>query len=140
VAAPTGRDAYLVSYGVVGNELRVQFSISHDQGATWTAPRTLGIPPGLRADNQILPTVAIAPDGRLDIVYYDLAVPSLLENTYLISSSDGGARFSSPQLLSSARSNTSLESTFGNGPFDGVSSSLPPMARPSLPGRTIAAP
>lgn len=119
VAGPSGRDAYLVSYGLVSNIFRVQFSVSHDAGKTWGVPRTIGIPPRLAGDNQVLPTIAIAPNGRLDIVYYDLAVPSLFENTYLISSSDQGATFSPPQLLSSARSNTSLESTFGNGPFDG---------------------
>lgn len=119
LAAPSGKDVYLTSYGLVDGVYRVQFSVSRDLGRTWSEQRTIGIPSGLSGDNQILPSIAVAPDGRLDIVYYDLATPSLLENTYLISSSDGGATFSKPDRISTVSSDTTIQRVFGNGPFDG---------------------
>jgi hypothetical protein len=110
-----------VNHSLIGSSYRLQFSSSSDAGRTWSAARIIGIPPGLTADNQVVPTMSIAPDGRIDIVYYDLAEPSGLENTYLTSSSDGGSTFSTPQLLSSAPSNTATgpQFGFGNGEHEG---------------------
>ncbi len=120
VPAPSGRDTYLVSYGLIDDTFRVQLSISHDAAKTWGTARTIGIPRGRAGDNQVLPTIAIAPNGRLDIVYYDLG-PSLREDTYLISSSNGSNSFSTPELLSGAPSNTQDKPRggFGNDPFSG---------------------
>ena len=119
---PSGNDLFLVSYGLVDNIFRVRFTVSHDGGATWSPDEDLGIPAGSEGHEQILPSISMAPSGRLDIVYYDLDPITLEENTYLISSNDGGATFSTPQLLSSAPSNTTIKPVsggFGNSPFPG---------------------
>jgi hypothetical protein len=112
-------EAYLVSYGLesgLGDDVfRVRFSASHDGGATWGRAHTVGLPRGLEGHHQIAPTIARAPNGRLDVVFYDLATPSLLENTYLTSSSDEGASFGAPRLLSSVPSDTNIRPAFGFG-------------------------
>jgi len=119
VAGRSAGDVHLVSYGLesgLGDDLfRVRFSSSHDGGATWSRARTIGIPPGADAHHQITPSISRAPNGRLDIVFYDLAAPSQLENTYLISSSDGGRSFGSPRLLSAVPSDTNIRPAFGFG-------------------------
>ena len=119
---PSADHVYLVSYGLESRSgddvFRVRFSVSRDGGASWSAARTLGAPPGLEGHHQITPSISTAPNGRIDIVYHDLATPSQLENTYLISSSDGGRSFGAPRLLSSVPSDTRIRPSagFGQGP------------------------
>ncbi|HWG72776.1 MAG TPA: sialidase family protein, partial [Acidimicrobiales bacterium] len=121
VAAPTQGLVYAATQAVVGNSYRIQVAVSHDYGATWRAQRTIAIPPGLAADSQIFPNIAVAPNGRVDIVYYDFTVPGGVETTYLSSSTDGGNSFSTPRLISDAPSSIFVGSGFGvaNGSFGG---------------------
>lgn len=118
-AGRSAGDAYLASYGLEsgpGDDVfRVRFSASSDGGATWSQGRSVGIPSGSDEHHQITPTISRAPNGRLDVVYYDLAAPSQLENTYLISSTDGGESFGGPRLLSGVPSDTNIRPAFGFG-------------------------
>jgi hypothetical protein len=69
----------------------VMVSRSDDRGATWSPPRRLG--PG--AGGQFLPGVGVAPDGRVDVAYYDRSrdPDDVLAEVVLASSSDGGRSF-----------------------------------------------
>jgi hypothetical protein len=100
------------SYLGAGDIFRFRFAASTDAGQTWNETGPLGIPAGLETDHQLVPNVAVAPNGRIDIAYYDLAQPSGIEDTYLISSFDGGRSFSTPRKISSAPSPTT--GTTGN--------------------------
>ncbi|MHB1536401.1 MAG: sialidase family protein, partial [Acidimicrobiales bacterium] len=120
----------------VGGVLRIEVSISHDHGANWSSPATVGIPPGGAADSQIFPNLAVAPDGRVDLAYYNLAQPptplpvpppqgtyqrsSLLETTWVTSSTDEGVSWSIPRLVSDAPSSTGIEAAYvDNGSYGG---------------------
>ena len=71
----------------------VVLSRSDDRGATWSPPRRLGPAAG----GQFLPGVAVAPDGRVDVAYYDRSGDpgDILAEVVLASSSDGGRSFAS---------------------------------------------
>lgn len=93
---------------------------SRDAGRRWSRPRIIGIPLGGLSDRQIRPWVSVARDGRVDVVYYDLTPTDTYENTYYISSANGGRTFSRPILLSSRPSDVKTapfggkRSDFGN--------------------------
>jgi hypothetical protein len=69
----------------------VLVSRSDDSGATWSPPRRLGPAAG----GQFLPGVGVAPDGRVDVAYYDRSrdPEDVLAEVVLASSSDGGRSF-----------------------------------------------
>ena len=71
----------------------VLVSRSDDRGATWSPPRRLGPAAG----GQFLPGVAVGPDGRVDVAYYDRSgdPDDVLAEVVLASSSDGGRSFAS---------------------------------------------
>ena len=71
----------------------VVLSRSDDRGATWSPPRRLGPAAG----GQFLPGVAVAPDGRVDVAFYDRSGDpgDVLAEVVLASSSDGGRSFAS---------------------------------------------
>ena len=71
----------------------VMVSRSDDRGTTWSPPRRLGPAAG----GQFLPGVAVAPDGRVDVAYYDRSrdPDDVLAEVVLASSSDGGRSFAS---------------------------------------------
>ena len=71
----------------------VMLSRSDDRGTTWSPPRRLGPAAG----GQFLPGVAVAPDGRVDVAYYDRSgdPDDVLAEVVLDSSSDGGRTFAS---------------------------------------------
>ncbi|MGH9075906.1 MAG: sialidase family protein, partial [Acidimicrobiales bacterium] len=104
---------------LMGQQGRVLFAISTDYGATWSVPRVIGVPAGLGSDSQLTPAVAVAPNGRIDIVYYDINAAGSSESTYLTSSANQGTSFSAPQLLSSVASNLDVGpgGGFGNDSF-----------------------
>jgi hypothetical protein len=69
----------------------VMLARSDDRGTSWTAPRRLGPAAG----GQFLPGVGVAPDGRVDVAYYDRSRDpgDVLAEIVLASSSDGGRSF-----------------------------------------------
>ena len=74
----------------------VMLSRSDDRGTTWSPPRRLGPAAG----GQFLPGVAVAPDGRVDVAYYDRSgdPDDVRAEVVLTSSSDGGRSFASTVL------------------------------------------
>lgn len=65
--------------------------------SAWSAPVRVNDTPSGDRSSQYLPRIAVAPDGRLDVVYYDRrgdAPRDLLNEVSLQSSSDGGRTFS----------------------------------------------
>lgn len=85
---------------------RLWLSTSSDAGSNWSPPRAIGSP-NKDTDNLILPTIDMAPNGRLDLAYYDLDAQGF-EDTYLTSSSDAGASFAPAQRTSDVSSNTAI--------------------------------
>ncbi len=69
----------------------VFLSRSDDGARTWTPPRRVGPHTG----GQFLPGVGIAPDGRLDVAFYDRSrdPEDVLAEVVLASSDDGGRSF-----------------------------------------------
>lgn len=96
--------AYWYSPTATPHQFRLHLATSSDSGGTWTPPRTLA-PPGQTDDQQHRPSLALTPDGALDMVYYDTD-PKGMQDTYFISSADRGASFSPPLRLSSVSSDT----------------------------------
>ncbi|MGH9277981.1 MAG: exo-alpha-sialidase, partial [Acidimicrobiales bacterium] len=92
-------------------DLEVYFRSSTDGGRTWSAKKTLN-DDGLGKANQIDPGIAVAPNGRVDVAWYDsrLNPGPLAQRTetgfndvYYTYSTDGGATFA-PNLRVSDRS------------------------------------
>lgn len=106
----------------------VFFSTSDDDGGTWREPRPLAVLPG----TQTLPTVSVAPGGRVDVVFYDRSNDRTDENTEVVlaSSWDGGETFS--QGIVSARR---FDSRIGFGAFQGLPSLGTHLAVVSQAGR-----
>jgi hypothetical protein len=69
----------------------VEVSRSDDGGATWAAPRRVGPARG----TQFLPGIGVAPDGRVDVAFYDRSADKddVLAEVDLASSTDGGRSF-----------------------------------------------
>jgi hypothetical protein len=92
-------------------DLEVYFRSSADGGQTWTDKKLLNDDPKGRA-NQIDPGISVAPDGRIDVAWYDgrlnpgpLAhrTETGLNDVYFTYSTDGGTSFA-PNMRVSDRS------------------------------------
>ena len=73
-------------------------SRSDDGGATWSPPRGIGPQTG----GQFLPGIGIAPDGRVDVAFYDRSrdPEDVQAEVVLASSSDGGRSFPTTGVVS----------------------------------------
>lgn len=82
----------------------VVLSRSDDGGSTWSSPRRLGPARG----GQFLPGIGVAPDGRVDVAFYDRSrdPEDVRAEVVLASSSDGGRTF--------------VNETLTDGPFDSM--------------------
>jgi hypothetical protein len=117
---PSPGQVYVAGSGLDADGLfRLSFALSEDEGRTWERTERLGIRPGEGEHHQIVPSMSVAADGRIDIVYYDLEEPSGLENTFLVTSRDGGVTFSDPRKISDVASNTAIRgsNSFRNDAF-----------------------
>src|SRR5579884_1748445 len=89
---------------------------SQNDGASWSAPvRVNNNPPGDGTARQ-LPTVSVAPNGRVDVVMIDQRNDhtGLFAEIFLASSTDHGQSFHNV-LVSSAAFNTQIGPSFGGG-------------------------
>ncbi|MGH9076907.1 MAG: sialidase family protein [Acidimicrobiales bacterium] len=78
---------------------------STDGGSSWQGPVVVN-PSTADGQDQDLPAVAIAPDGRVDVAYYDASGSSA--SVWLSSSADGGATFPTAVQISTASSDTQV--------------------------------
>jgi hypothetical protein len=81
---------------------------SRDAGRTWTQPQRLAVPAGDVDRDQLRPSLAVAPDGRVDLGWADQArdADDGLLDVYLAYSIDGARSFSRPVRLDAVPSNT----------------------------------
>lgn len=86
---------------------------SDDSGATWSAP----VPVVSRPRGQFLPAVAVAPDGRVDVVFYDRSADpaDVLAQVTVASSTDGGRSFRAARA-----SDAPFDSHIGFGSLQGI--------------------
>lgn len=86
----------------------VFLAYSDDAGATWSPARAILPRPGA----QYLPAVAVAPDGRVDVVFYDRSADpaDVLAEVALASSHDGASTF-----VATTVSGTAFDSRIGFG-------------------------
>ena len=77
---------------------------SSDGGATWSAPIRVNDNPMRDGTSQYLPRVAVAGDGRVDVLFYDRRNDgrNVMTDVYLASSGDGGANFTNRRVSSDA--------------------------------------
>lgn len=96
-----------------GNGRDVFLARSDDAGATWSAPVTVGPGPG----GQFLPAVAVSPQGRVDVVFYDRrADPEDVQAHAVLASSDDAGRTFRTATLSDAPFDTRI----GFGSLQGI--------------------
>ena len=121
VAAGTSRGSvYAVWWGGDPEKpSRVFFSRSRNGGRTWTSPRAF--PGEAGGHEQYLPEISVAPNGRIDVIYYDhiyydRGLGYGYDNVVWTHSSDGGRRFSRPLKLSTHGSDTSIGPPMPFGP------------------------
>ena len=139
LAAGGNSDVYFVWHtpgNLPGGGSRVFFTASHDAGATWTAPAVLGATGALSGDQQYEPAIAVAPDGRIDIIFYDVDAAARYQDVYAISSGDKGMTFSDPRRITTASSATDVH---GPTDFYGSAAFGYTMALASTPGGVRAA-
>jgi hypothetical protein len=110
IAAGTDGSLY-VSWtdGRAGSE-DVYLRRSADGGRTWSEPTRVNDPPPGDGTSQYLPRVAVAPSGRVDVVFLDRRRDrgNVMTDAFLAQSSDGGRSFENHRL-----SSTSFDSNVG---------------------------
>ena len=86
---------------------RIEIAATHDAGGAWISPRQVGSLKDAPNDEQNRPVLAQAPDGRIDMAYYDTSNGGS-QDVYLVTSGDEGATFSTPQLVTTSPSNINV--------------------------------
>ena len=96
-----------------GDGRDVFLSSSDDGGAAWSPPRRVAPGPGA----QVLPAVAVADDGRVDVLFYDRRRDprDVMTEVVLASSWDGGRSFATATL-----SDRPFDSRIGLGSAQGI--------------------
>lgn len=92
---PHSGNVYVAWFDHSTGDGEVVLTVSRDRGATWSAPtRVHDDDPALRFD-QFMPSVAVGPDGTLDVTWYDRRddPDNHLFNLYHTYSTDGGRTF-----------------------------------------------
>lgn len=83
----------------------VRLWASHDLGRRWSPPRRVNDTPLRDGTDQYLPALGVAPDGRLDVMYYDRrSDPRDVRNDVSLQSSFDGGRTFTPHVRLSDRS------------------------------------
>jgi hypothetical protein len=98
----------LCSTGSATNQCDVMFARSTNRGATWSAPLRINTDPGTNAFHWF-GTLAVAPNGRVDVCWYDTRGSTNINTSQLFYSysPDGGVTWS-PNRAVSAQFDTSL--------------------------------
>ncbi len=88
--------------GVDGDDEDVFLRRSDDGGATWGGAVRVNDNPAGDGTRQYLPRVAVAPGGRVDVLFYDrrLDPADVLTDAFLASSQDNGATFTNQRVSS----------------------------------------
>ncbi|MBV8527438.1 MAG: exo-alpha-sialidase [Candidatus Dormibacteraeota bacterium] len=89
------------------NPARMSVATTHNAGGTWSSPKQVGTIKNAANDEQNRPVLAQAPGGRIDMAYYDTSNGGS-QDVYLATSDDGGATFSTPQLVTTTSSNINV--------------------------------
>ena len=113
-----------------GDRRDVFVASSGDNGATWSTPVAV-----VRRDGmQNLPGVDVAPDGRVDVVFYDHSADPLGARTEvaMASSWDQGATFTTATV-----SDRSFDARLGYGSIQGIPVLSSQLAVLSAPGRAL---
>jgi hypothetical protein len=98
VVAPKSGALYAVWSDARTGTQQIFFRKSNDKGVTWSQALLLTPDPTVTGSSRS-PSIAVAPDGRVDIVYYHTPPEDpTLDDVYLESSFDGGATFKLRQV------------------------------------------
>lgn len=112
-ADPSGGRLYATWEAGRDDARDVYLASSDDGGTNWSQATAVAPRPG----GQFLPAVAVAPDGRVDVAFYDRSADpdDILAEVTLASSWDGGATFTS-----TTASGTAFDSRIGFGGAQGL--------------------
>lgn len=121
---PRNGNLYVVFESEVANGTEhVLFMASTDQGKTWSKPVDIIDDPG-KGHNQSVPGISVAPDGRVDVAWYDFrndpffvaggTVKHRYADVYSASSTDGGRTWSKNIRVSDRSIDTNIGATFDN--------------------------
>ncbi|HEV2760379.1 MAG TPA: hypothetical protein VGV86_12500 [Acidimicrobiales bacterium] len=108
-ADPTTGNLYVTYLGFDFGDLDVLLQRSTDGGATWSQPLRVNDDPRGNGVRQTTPDISVAPNGRVDIVWFDsrTTLPSPIVprpggqgDIYYASSTDRGATFSGNRRIS----------------------------------------
>ncbi|MGH9164453.1 MAG: sialidase family protein [Acidimicrobiales bacterium] len=110
---PRSGRLYVTWESGVGRARDAFLASSDDDGATWSPARPVATRPG----TQSLPTVAVSPEGRVDVAFYDRSqdITDVRTEVALASSWDGGQSFTT-STISLRRFDTRI----GIGSFQGI--------------------
>lgn len=116
-------------------------SASGDGGGTWAGPARLNDDEVGHPAHQYLPRLAVAPDGRVDAVFYDRrADPDNRRNdVWFASSRDGGRTFGANVRLTTEGSDSRIGPRYAVPSARGLVEPGSRLGLVSLPGRAVAA-
>lgn len=121
---PRNGNVYVVFESEVANGTEhVLFMTSSDQGKTWSKPLDIIDDPG-KGSNKSVPGVSVAPDGRVDVAWYDFrndpfftaggTVKQRYADVYSASSTDGGRTWPKNIRVSDRSIDTNIGASFDN--------------------------
>lgn len=113
-----GKRVYVSFHYLHSGSADVSVWISDDSGSTFGPGRRITREPRDNATSQYLPKLGVAPDGRLDVVYYDRRKDrsDIMTDVSMQTSHDGGRSFNHRVVLSSR----SFDSRIGFGSDRGM--------------------
>lgn len=124
LAADDNGNVYTAWHDARNGDWDVFAAASRDQGATWGQPVRVNDDERGNGKHQLLPQLGVAPDGRLDAVFFDRrdAENNIAQHVFYAASTDHGQRFSENRRLtrfpSSSRVGAQYAVTSALGKFD----------------------